>query len=107
MEEEKKSRPANKKKNTELKPLRVGARRILQDDAFLMKALAVCTTQSVVHLEIGVPIECTGLTETCPYHDKDDAEDHYSNHIHWAYFTSYVGLGVVYAIQVSLGRELG
>lgn len=100
MEEHKtRSTIQKKKNNTELKPLRVGARRTLEDDAFLMKALAVCTTQSVVHLEIGVPVECTGLAETCTYHDKDDAEYHYSNHIHWAYFTAYMGLGVVYALQ--------
>ena len=100
-EEEEKTRLVvpSRKKNTDLKPLRVGARRTLEDDAFLMKALAVCTTQSVVHLEIGVPIECTGMTETCVYHDKDGEESHYPEHIHWVYFTAYMGLGVVYALQ--------
>lgn len=87
------------KNNTDLKPLRVGARRVLTDDVFLMKALAKCTTQSVVHLEIGVPIECSGMTETCNYTGKNHDEDHYAGHIHWVYFTAYMELGVVCAVQ--------
>ena len=93
-----------RKNNTELKPLRVGARRVLTDDVCLMKALAFCTTQSVVHLAIGVPIECSGMSETCEYRGKNGEEDHYSGHVHWVYFTSYMELGVVCAVQVSLGR---
>lgn len=102
-EEEKTRLTVSRKNNTDLKPLRVGARRVLTDDVFLMKALAKCTTQSVVHLEIGVPIECSGMVESCNYTGKNGDEDHYAGHIHWVYFTSYMELGVVCAVQVNLG----
>lgn len=98
-EEEKTRLTVSRKNNTDLKPLRVGARRVLTDDVFLMKALAKCTTQSVVHLEIGVPIECSGMVESCSYTGKNSDEDHYAGHIHWVYFTAYMELGVVCAVQ--------
>lgn len=77
--------------------IRIGGRRILSTDAFLMKLLACMTTQRIVHLEIAVPIECTG--DSCPWEDEEKKEPHGPGISHWVHFTSLVGLGVVESLM--------
>lgn len=94
----------SRKTHTDLVPIRVGGRRVFQDDHFLMRALARVTANAVVHLELALPISCRG--DACPYLDREEREPHRIGHTHWVHFTSYIGEGVTFDLLIDRSPKI-